>query len=72
MFCYDSLQQIRSNPIRYGKLLLGKVWQDLEACTIARDFALTYRVAAQVIKSKGSNKFLHEDSFHPGVRRVEA
>jgi hypothetical protein len=67
MFCYDSQQQIRSNPIRYGKLL--ERWRDLESCTIARGFALTYRVAAQVIKSKGSNKFLHEDSFHSGVRR---
>jgi hypothetical protein len=36
---------------------------------IARGFALAYRVAAQVIKSKKSNKFLHEDSFHSGVRR---
>jgi hypothetical protein len=36
---------------------------------IARGFALAYRVAAQVIKSKNSNKFLHEDSFHLGVRR---
>jgi hypothetical protein len=36
---------------------------------IARGFALAYQVAAQVIKSKGNNKFLHEDSFHSGVRR---
>jgi hypothetical protein len=48
---------------------VGKVWQDLESCTIPRGFALAYRVAAQVIKSKGSNEFLHEDTFYLGVRR---
>jgi hypothetical protein len=44
------------------------LWWDLESCTIARGFALAYRVAAQIMKSKESNKFLQEDSFHLGVR----
>ncbi len=69
MFCYDS--QSATNTVQPDKIwvAVGKVWQDLESCIIALAFALAYRVAAQVIKSKGSNTFLLEDSFHSGVRR---
>jgi hypothetical protein len=65
------LRQSATNRVQPNKIweAVGKVWRDLESCTNARGFALAYRVAAQVIKSKGSNTFLHEDSFHSGVRR---
>jgi hypothetical protein len=65
------LRQSATNTVQPNTIweAVGKVWRDLESCTIARRFALAYQVAAQVIKSKGSNTFLHKDSFHLGVRR---
>ena len=44
------------------------VWRELPSSTIARGFVLAHHVAKQVIKYKGSNKFLHNDDFHAGVR----
>jgi hypothetical protein len=44
------------------------VWKALPSAIIARGFALAYRVADQVIKHKGSNKFLHDAKFHARVR----
>jgi hypothetical protein len=62
--------QSATNMVQPDKIweAVGKLWWDLESCTIARGFALAYRVAAQIMKSKESNKFLQEDSFHLGVR----
>jgi hypothetical protein len=65
------LRQSATNTVQPDKIweAVERVCRDLESCAIARGFALAYRVAALVIKHKGSNNFLHEDSFHSGVRR---
>jgi hypothetical protein len=65
---------IRSSSTRSAKPdeiwnATSQVWHDLPSATIARGFVLAYRVAAKVIKHKGENKFLHDSSFHSGVRK---
>jgi len=45
-----------------------QVWNDLPSSSIARGFILAYRVAGKVIENNGGNKFLHDNSFHAGVR----
>lgn len=45
------------------------VWTNLPSATIARGFALSYRVADQVIKHNGKNSFLQSADFHSNVRK---
>jgi hypothetical protein len=44
------------------------VWNDMPSATIARGYVLAYRTMKNVVKFKGKNNFLHDATFHAGVR----
>ena len=44
------------------------VWKDMPSSTIARGYVLAYRILKQVIKDKGDNTFLRNNTFHSNVR----